>query len=57
MFRNEEEHNHNNRKTERPGMDPILKKYIDGYEKLKLEPIVMLKVLRNEPSLDQPNII
>ena len=57
MLRDEAEHDHSKTSAERPGLDPIVKKYIDGYERLKLKPSAMLKALRNEPGLDQPNVI
>ena len=49
MLRYEAEHNHNNTKTERSGMESIVKKYINGYGKLKLKPSATLKVLGNGP--------
>ena len=49
MLHNVAEHNHNNTKTERSGMESIVKKYINGYGKLKLKPSATLKVLRNGP--------
>ena len=43
MLRDEAEHDHSKTSAERPGLDPIVKKYIEA--------------LRNEPGIDQPNLI
>ena len=48
VLRDEAEHEHSKTSAERPGLDPIVKKYVDGYERLKLKPSAMLKALRNE---------
>ena len=43
MLRDEAEHDHSKTSAERPGLDPIVKKYIEA--------------LRNEPGIDQPDLI
>ena len=59
MHRDEREHEHANKsRTERPGIDPLVKPYIDKYEKLSIKPAAMLIALGEESGLGaQPDLI